>query len=118
MLMSDHTITADTRHHWENWGGNQGFDYVTAVTAASDDDVVAAVRDAVHSNQGVRVAGSGHSFTPIVQTDHTLLNIAALSGVSQTDTSTHRATVRAGTCLADVGAPLWEHGMSLANQGD
>ncbi|WP_018600019.1 D-arabinono-1,4-lactone oxidase [Mycobacterium sp. 155] len=113
--MSD--ATATTRH-WENWGGNQGFDYVASVTAATDDDVVSAVREAVRGNHGLRVAGSGHSFTPIVQTDHTLLNITALSGVVDVDTSRHRATVRAGTGLADVGAPLWDAGMSLANQGD
>ena len=29
-----------------------------------------------------------------------------------------RASVRAGTGLADVGAPLWDAGLSLANQGD
>jgi FAD/FMN-containing dehydrogenase len=115
MLMSDVTATA---HHWENWGGNQEFDYAAAVNASNDDDVVSTVRGAARSNQGVRVAGSGHSFTPIVQTDHTLLNIAALSGVTDVDRSSHRATVRAGTCLADVGAPLWDAGMSLANQGD
>jgi FAD/FMN-containing dehydrogenase len=113
--MSDVTATA---HHWENWGGNQEFDYAAAVNASNDDDVVSTVRGAARSNQGVRVAGSGHSFTPIVQTDHTLLNIAALSGVTDVDRSSHRATVRAGTCLADVGAPLWDAGMSLANQGD
>jgi FAD/FMN-containing dehydrogenase len=118
MLMSDHTLTPETGHHWQNWGGNQSFGYADAVVASDDDDVVQAVRTAARECRGIRVAGSGHSFTPIVHTEHTLLNIAALSGVTTADAATLRATVRAGTCLADVGAPLWDHGLSLANQGD
>lgn len=111
-------LAAETGHRWQNWGGNQSFDYVEAVVAASDDDVVAAVRGAAELRRGIRVAGSGHSFTPIVQTEHTLLDIVRLAGVTAADEATRRATVRAGTCLADVGAPLWDHGLSLANQGD
>lgn len=116
--MSNPSLGTDFRPHWDNWGGNQSFDYTTAVAATSDDEVVNAVRAAVHAGQGIRAAGSGHSFTPIVQTDHTLLNVTGLSGVTAADSTTGRATIRSGTCLADVGAPLWEQGLSLANQGD
>lgn len=115
--MTDTTATS-TRHHWQNWGGNQAFDYRHAVIATSDEDVVEAVRSAAAAGHGVRVAGSGHSFTPIVQTEHTLIDIGRLSGVVHADRQSGRASVRAGTGLADVGAPLWDSGLSLANQGD
>ncbi|MCV7420729.1 FAD-binding protein [Mycobacterium yunnanensis] len=115
--MSQQTDISAPVHHWENWGGNQEFDFAESVTATTDDDVVAAVAAASRARQGLRVTGSGHSFTPIVQTDHTLVDVSALSGVSSVD-SKGRATVRSGTRLADVGAPLWDHGLSLANQGD
>jgi FAD/FMN-containing dehydrogenase len=107
-----------TTGHWGNWGGNQGFDYAELVDAAGDQDVVTAVARAAEAGHGVRVAGSGHSFTPIVQSDHTLLSVERLSGVTSTDDASLRATVRGGTRLWDVGAPLWDHGMALANQGD
>ncbi|MCW2512048.1 MAG: D-arabinono4-lactone oxidase [Mycobacterium sp.] len=117
--MSDGTATRPTTAgHWGNWGGNQAFDYADFVDAATDDDVVSAVARAAADGHGVRVAGSGHSFTPIVQSDHTLLGVERLTGVTAVDETTLRARVRAGTRLWDVGAPLWEHGMSLANQGD
>jgi FAD/FMN-containing dehydrogenase len=103
---------------WQNWGGNQSFTYAKAVVADDDDDVVDAVRQAAHHHRGLRVTGSGHSFTPIVQTEHTLVDISALSGVVTADSVTRRATIRAGTALSEVGAPLWHHGLSLANQGD
>lgn len=111
-------MTATDSHQWQNWGGNQSFTYAKAVAAAGDGDVVDAVRDAAAHRHGLRVTGSGHSFTPIVETEHTLLDISALSGVVTADPATLRATVRAGTPLSEVGAPLWQNGLSLANQGD
>lgn len=111
-------MTATDSHQWQNWGGNQSFTYAKAVAAAGDGDVVDAVRDAAAHRRGLRVTGSGHSFTPIVETEHTLLDISALSGVVTADPATLRATVRAGTPLSEVGAPLWQNGLSLANQGD
>jgi len=116
--MSESTVAAADGHHWQNWGGNQRFSYADSVVAASDDDVVDAVREAAHHRHGLRVTGSGHSFTPIVETEHTLVDISALSGVVTADPATRRATIRAGTPLSAVGAPLWQHGLSLANQGD
>jgi FAD/FMN-containing dehydrogenase len=117
--MGAHAVAHPTAGgHWDNWGGNQAFDYAEFVDVATDQDVVAAVTRAATSGRGVRVAGSGHSFTPIVQTDHTLLTVERLTGLVTADEATRRATIRGGTRLWDVGAPLWEHGMSLANQGD
>lgn len=111
-------MTRHTGGHWDNWGGNEGFDYAEFVDAGTEDDVVGAVSRAAASGRGIRVAGSGHSFTPIVETDHTLLTMERLTGLVGTDDSALRARLRGGTRLSDVGAPLWEHGMALANQGD
>jgi FAD/FMN-containing dehydrogenase len=116
--MPESTATAADGHQWRNWGGNQSFTYTKAVVATTDDDVIGAVREAAQHRHGLRVTGSGHSFTPIVQTEHTLVDISALSGVTTADSATRRATVRAGTPLAEIGAPLWQRGLSLANQGD
>lgn len=111
-------MTATERHHWQNWGGNQSFSYAESVVATSESDVVDAVREAARHRHGLRVHGSGHSFTPIVATDHTLVDISALRGVVSADSVTGRATIRAGTVLSDIGAPLWHKRLSLANQGD
>ncbi|MFC9549962.1 D-arabinono-1,4-lactone oxidase [Rhodococcus sp. NPDC056960] len=113
-------VTADEarEQEWSNWGGNQSFTFTASARPTTDDDVVSVVRRAADAGTGVRVAGSGHSFTPIVQTDHTLISLESISGVTGTDATTLRANVRAGTRLCDIGAPLWEAGLSLANQGD
>ena len=54
---------------WTNWVGNQSFTPASTATPRDEDEVVALVREAARRGQGVRVAGAGHSFTPVVQTD-------------------------------------------------
>lgn len=66
----------------------------------------------------LRVVGSGHSFTPVVCCDGVILDIADLRGVQMVDESRHRARIWAGSTLASLGAPLWDAGLSLRNQGD
>jgi FAD/FMN-containing dehydrogenase len=67
---------------------------------------------------GVRVAGAGHSFTPVVETSGVLLDLSALRGVMDTDPENKRATALAGTRIHDFYEPLWRAGLALRNQGD
>ncbi|WP_099705543.1 MULTISPECIES: D-arabinono-1,4-lactone oxidase [unclassified Erwinia] len=64
------------------------------------------------------MAGSGHSFTPVVSTAGLLLDLSALTGVMTLDSINSRANVWAGSRIADLGEPLWQGGLSIANQGD
>ena len=103
---------------WQNWGRNQSFTVAQIATPASEAEVIATVQRAVAAGETVRAAGSGHSFTPIVETKDVLLDLSHFSGVVSADADTRRAIILAGTKMADVGAPLWEAGLALANQGD
>lgn len=106
------------RTQWSNWGGNQAFQPEGIASPADEADAVAAIRAAIAQKRSVRVAGGGHSFTPIVETDGVLLDFSRLSGVTSVDRSRDRAEVWAGSKIAALGAPLWEKGLSIANQGD
>lgn len=81
----------------------------------SEQDLAAVVRRA---SKGVRVTGAGHSFSALVPTDQTLLNLAHLSGVARVDGELAQVTCGGGTQLHDLGDPLWQSGLSLLNQGD
>jgi len=61
---------------------------------------------------------TGHSFTPIVQTDGLLLDLAKISGIKAVDPYKQRAFVGSGTPISALGEPLWEKGLALRNQGD
>ncbi|WP_413722978.1 D-arabinono-1,4-lactone oxidase [Sodalis sp. RH23] len=103
---------------WTNWGGNQTFTVDNCFRPASEEEAIAGIRQAVSQGQPVRVAGSGHSFTPIVRTGGLLLDLSALSGVIAIDKGHQQAQVAAGSSIAALGEPLWSAGLSLENQGD
>ena len=66
---------------WRNWAGNVVAAPEEVQYVATVDGVVDAVRRAADRRLTVRVAGAGHSFTPLVATDGLLLNVDRLSGV-------------------------------------
>jgi FAD/FMN-containing dehydrogenase len=103
---------------WTNWVGNQSFTPGFAAAPRGEVEVAALVRQAADRGAGVRVAGAGHSFTPVVQTDGLLLDVSALRGVVSTDADRKRARARAATPIRDFYEPLWSAGLALRNQGD
>jgi FAD/FMN-containing dehydrogenase len=64
------------------------------------------------------VAATGHSFTPIVETDGLLLDLSAVSGVVEVDAGRRRVRARASTQIHGFYEPLWAEGLALINQGD
>ena len=103
---------------WRNWAGNQSC--ITRYKAAptSEDQLREMVAEADYRDVNVRVAGSGHSFTPVVGTGGLLLSLAQMQGVKGFDAAKKQVTVAAGTRIHDLGIALKEHGLSLVNQGD
>lgn len=103
---------------WINWGGNQTATPARLARPRSQEELVAATRAALVAGESVRVAGAGHSFTPLVATGGLLIDPAAVSGVIAADAAARRVRVHAATPISALGEPLWEAGLSLVNQGD
>jgi FAD-linked oxidoreductase len=100
---------------WSNWSG-----WVKAwpqrfAAPATEEDVASIVRDAPSP---IRTAGRGHSFTPLVESDGTILTLFGLSGVVDHDPAAMTARIKAGTTIRDLGPELFERGLALLNQGD
>ena len=104
--------------HWRNWVGNQAFIARHRASPSSEHELAALVAAAAQRGLGVRAAGSGHSFTPVVATSGLLLSLENLRGVLAFDHARKRVTVAAGTPIGEVGRALKAAGLSLANQGD
>jgi FAD/FMN-containing dehydrogenase len=104
--------------HWRNWVGNQSFIARHKAEPGSEDELAALVHEASRRNLTVRVAGSGHSFTPVVATSGLLLSLTNMQGLVSADLDHKRVVVRAGTKIGDIGRALKTLGLSLANQGD
>ena len=65
----------------------------------------------------IRVVGSGHSFTPLVQTEEVLVSLDELKGIVNIDEEKMVAEVWAGTKLYDLGKLLEEKGYAQENLG-
>jgi len=112
------TIELPAGATWTNWVGNRTAEPAHRAAPREEAEVARLVTAAGARGLRVRVAGAGHSFTPVVETDGLLLDLSALTGVASVDAGRRRARARAGTRIRDFYEPLWAEGLALINQGD
>jgi FAD/FMN-containing dehydrogenase len=112
------TTTQPQRKTWSNWADNQHFSVDEIARPTSEGEVVELVQAAVRQGQPIGAAGSGHSFSPVVETSGLLLDMKGVSGILSTDSVTNQAVLLAGTTLNQLGSGLWERGLAIKNMGD
>ena len=103
---------------WQNWAGNESARPRRVARPRSAEEVAGEVRRAAADGLTVRMAGTGHSFTPVAVTDGVLLHPGALTRVRSVDAAAGLVTVEAGCPLRVLNAELLARGLSLANMGD
>jgi FAD-linked oxidoreductase len=103
---------------WRNWSGSVACRPREVAAPRSVDELARLVAGYVRDGRRIRVAGSGHSFTPLVQTDDVLLSMAGLQGITSVDEANSTVTVLGGTPLKRLGADLLARGLAQENLGD
>ncbi len=116
--MRSHSGSGTAAAGWRNWAGNVSASPRREVTPASAAQVAAEVARAAEDGLTVRMAGSGHSFTPAAVTDGVLLRPGRLTAIRSVDAAAGTVTVEAGCPLHVLNAGLLARGLSLANMGD
>jgi FAD/FMN-containing dehydrogenase len=109
------TITVEP-NTFTNWSENLRCEPASIVKPSSEDAVIE-VLAAVQGGKA-RIVGAGHSFSPIHTTEHTLISLDNLAGISSIDSAAQRVVCGPGTRIRDFGDPLWKAGLVLKNQGD
>jgi len=100
---------------WSNWSGSVRF-RARAVDVPQDEvDLAVAVRKA---EGRVRFPGDGYSFSPLNQTDGTLIDLAAFVGLKGFDPEREVATIAAATPMWGLGSLLHPLGYALKNMAD
>ncbi len=100
---------------WSNWSGSVSF-RPRAIAAPQDEvDLAATVRKA---EGRVRFAGNGHSFSPLNQTEGTLVDLSAFVGLKGFDPERETAAIAGATPLWGLGSLLHPLGYALKNMGD
>jgi L-gulonolactone oxidase len=103
---------------WTNWAGNQTCTPDTVARPSSEAELVGLV-ESVAARQGrLRVAGSGHSFTPVVTSADVVVDLSRYSSVLSIDLDRCAATVQAGIPLTSLNRALAARGLALENLGD
>ena len=102
----------------KNWGGTVSFNPKFIRYPTSHEEVVEIVKTARQNRQQVRVIGSGHSWTSLVNTHQILISLDRYQGIINLDTVNCTAVVKAGTKLKLLGELLHAEGLAKENMGD
>ena len=103
-----------SRLQWRNWSGHQS----AFPGAFAQPETLEALRDAVLNTRRLRVVGAGHSFTPLVPTGGSLINLDRMGGLRSVDPTSQSAWVGAGSRLRDLSPAFHEQGLAFPNLGD
>ncbi|HET9072836.1 MAG TPA: D-arabinono-1,4-lactone oxidase [Acidimicrobiales bacterium] len=94
-----------------NWAGNVRF----AAAELAAPESVPELQELVAGRRRVHALGAGHSFTPVADTDGTLVSLHRLAGGVRLSEDARRAWVPAGATYARVAAELHARGWALHN---
>ena len=103
---------------WSNWSGRQRANPAQIFAPTSEAELAAAIAAGAERQLPIRAVGATHSHSRVAATDGTLITLDGWTGVTSSDVEQLRATVRSGTRIFELGAPLHALGMALKNQGD
>ncbi len=103
------------RRSWMNWSGIERATPKQIAAPTSVDEIVETLKS---SPAPIRAVGSGHSFSPLVPSEGTILDIGAIAGLQKYDTVAQTASFGAGTRLQNAARALGEHGLGFKNMPD
>lgn len=112
------TAAATSTPRWRNWGGNERCVPRVLIRPRTEEELAQVVRAAFDAGGRIRVAGSGHSFTPLVVTDETLVDLSHYGEILAFDARAQTVTVQAGITLRTLNRELARRGLALPNLGD
>ncbi len=101
-------------NQWHNWSGYQQAHPQVILQPSSVDQLAAMIRQ----QHKCRVVGAGHSFSPLVCTDDSLISLDHLVGLVSHNAQLCQSTLLAGTRLHQLDQYLEPINQALMNQGD
>lgn len=100
---------------WMNWSGIQRATPKQISVPASEDELANLIKK---TEQHIRPVGSGHSFTGLVPSEGTIIDLSRLSGLISHDTKAQTVTFGAGTRLRQAARDMSEIGLAWPNMPD
>ena len=103
---------------WSNWSGSLKFTPGELVHPSNEEELQKHVQRALNNKQKIRVAGAGHSSSPLVVTNELLISLEKFKDVIRVDNENHQAWIGTGLTVKEGGSKLLEDGLSFHNTGD
>jgi FAD-linked oxidoreductase len=111
-------MDSEQTKRWHNWSGSVQSTPQEIVTPRSIDELARMVKTYGQQGRHVRVVGSGHSFTPLVETDDALVSLENMQGIESLDETHGTVSALGGTRLKSLGKALFARGLAQENLGD
>lgn len=102
---------------WQNWSGSLKFNPNRFYEPATVEELSSIVKNVLKDKEKIRVAGAGHSSSPLVVADN-IVSLRNFHSVAVPDKSKPIAWAGAGLTVKEAGIKLLEHGLSMHNTGD
>lgn len=109
---------AQTKAHWSNWAGTVQCVVDGILYPTSEAEILTVIQKAKDANKRLRVVGSGHSFSRLMETTELIVSLEKMTGIIEVDKVKKEATIWAGTSIKDANEGLYEHGLAMINLGD
>jgi FAD-linked oxidoreductase len=110
-------LRSDTGYRFRNWDETLECRPERFYRPESEEEVIEIVREASDAGVTERTFGAGHSWSPLVLTDDTLINLDKLDRIVSIDVERQRVTVQAGIRLKELNRILPKHGLGMRNLG-
>lgn len=100
---------------WKNWAGNHSCVSDYFFEAETENEIIDIVKKASALKRKIRVAGSGHSFSPLVLSNDIIISLKKYNQVIST--IGNLVTVQSGITLKELYSHLKQNKLSLPNYG-
>src|SRR3712207_3511071 len=110
-------LSPATGYRFHNWDGTLECRPERFYRPESEEEVLEIVREASDAGGTVRTFGAGHSWSPLVVTDDTLINLDNLDRIVSINVEHQRVTVQAGIRLKELNRILPKHDLGMRNLG-
>lgn len=98
--------------NWSNWSGSVQCSPIEVLFPENEDEIISIVHMANEQGKKIRVVGSGHSFSHLIETNDYILSLDKFRGLIEVDKVNMRVRVKAGTKIKEFGALLFEQGLA------
>src|SRR5690554_3358139 len=103
---------------WSNWSGSLKFTPGGIIKPGNEEELIKIFQSLRSEGKNLRVAGAGHSSSPLVVTDQNLISLEKFKSVDRVDKGNNSAWIGTGLTVKEGGSELLEHGLSFHNTGD